>query len=70
MVDWFSTGQVFDGSSLNITLWSYCDHANLCILGDQKVLPDGWVLYEYFVEELDKLVALIPEQNTEKGTAA
>lgn len=70
MVDWFSTGQIFDGSSLNITLWSYCDHANLCILGDQKVLPDGWVLYDYFVEELDKLVALIPQQDTEEGTAA
>ncbi|MCB1733191.1 MAG: DUF1298 domain-containing protein, partial [Halieaceae bacterium] len=63
MVDWFSTGQVFDGSSLNITLWSYCDHANLCILADQKVLPDGWVLYDYFVEELDRLVDLIPAQD-------
>ena len=55
---WFSTGQVFDGSCLNMTLWSYCGNANLCILADQQVVPDGWILYEYFIEELDKLVAL------------
>jgi len=60
MDSWFSTGQVFDGSSVNITLWSYCEHANLCILADDKVIPDGWVPYRYFVEELEKLVALIP----------
>ena len=70
MVDWFSMGQVFDGSSLNITMWSYCDHANLCILADQKVIPDGWVPYRYFVEELDKLVALIPAQEADKESAA
>lgn len=52
VVNWFSTGQVFDGTSLNMTLWSYCGKANLCILADSKVLPDGWVLYDYFVEEL------------------
>jgi hypothetical protein len=61
MDGWFSTGQVFDGSSINITLWSYCENANLCILADEKVIPDGWVPFAYFVEELDKLVALIPE---------
>jgi diacylglycerol O-acyltransferase / wax synthase len=59
---WFSTGQVFDGSCLNMTMWSYCDEANLCILADQAVLPDGWVLYEYFVAELDKLNTLLAEQ--------
>lgn len=52
VVNWFSTGQVFDGTSLNITLWSYCGKANLCILADSKVLSDGWVLYDYFQEEL------------------
>jgi WS/DGAT/MGAT family acyltransferase len=64
---WFSTGQIFDGSCLNMTLWSYCGHANLCILADQSIIPDGWVLYDYFVEELDTLVSLIPEQ---AGTGA
>ena len=33
---WYSTGQVFDGSCINITMWSYCDHANLCILADAE----------------------------------
>jgi WS/DGAT/MGAT family acyltransferase len=58
--DWFSTGQVFDGSCINITLWSYCQNANLCILADAQVLPDGWVAYDHFVEELDRLVAAMP----------
>ena len=63
---WFSTGQVFDGSCINITMWSYCEHANLCILADSKVIADGWVPFGYFVEELDKLVALIPAANVEE----
>jgi WS/DGAT/MGAT family acyltransferase len=58
VVNWFSTGQVFDGTSLNMTLWSYCGKANLCILGDSEVLPDGWMLYELFCDELSKLTAL------------
>lgn len=55
--NWFSTGQIYDGTSLNMTLWSYCGKANLCILADSKVLPNGWVLYDYFREELDRLSA-------------
>tara|TARA_R110001592_G_scaffold357416_1_gene660691 strand:- start:287352 stop:288767 length:1416 start_codon:yes stop_codon:yes gene_type:complete len=70
MDSWFSTGQVFDGSSINITLWSYCEDANLCILADEKVIPDGWVPYGYFVEELDKLVALIPESAPAEALSA
>jgi diacylglycerol O-acyltransferase len=70
MDGWFSTGQVFDGSSINITLWSYCEDANLCILADEKVIPDGWVPYGYFVEELDKLVALIPETANAEALSA
>ena len=66
---WFSTGQVFDGSSINVTLWSYCQDANLCILADEKVISDGWVPYAYFVEELDKLVSLIPETTTQEALA-
>lgn len=50
--NWFSTGQIFEGSSLNITLWSYDGKANLCILADAKVLPDGWLLFDYFKDEL------------------
>jgi diacylglycerol O-acyltransferase len=60
--NWFSTGQVFDGSCLNMTMWSYCEHANLCILADDKIIPDGWLLFGYFVAELDVLVNLIPDK--------
>ena len=59
--NWFSTGQITDGTSLNMTMWSYCKNVNLCILADQKVLPDGWLLFDYFVAELNALVLLIPQ---------
>ena len=58
VTNWFSTGQIFDGTSVNMTMWSYCGKANLCIFADQSVLPDGWKLYNYFTEELDTLVDL------------
>jgi WS/DGAT/MGAT family acyltransferase len=53
--NWFSTGQIIDGSALNITMWSYCGKANLCILTDTRILSDGWVLYGYFRDELARL---------------
>jgi len=43
-------------------MWSYCGNANLCVLADDKIIADGWLLFGYFVEELDALVALIPRQ--------
>jgi diacylglycerol O-acyltransferase len=60
--NWYSTGQIVDGTCLNMTMWSYCKNVNLCILADKKVLPDGWLLFNYFVEELAILAALIPEE--------
>ena len=64
---WFSTGQIFEGTCLNMTMWSYCGKTCLCILADAKVVPDGWVIYNSFVEELKALRALVPEQNTEEA---
>jgi WS/DGAT/MGAT family acyltransferase len=58
LVNWYSTGQIFDGTGLNITMWSYCGQANVCMLIDRAVLKDGWVLFNYFVDELDALVAV------------
>ena len=60
--NWFSTGQVFDGTSINMTMWSYCGQANLCIFADQAVLPDGWKLFNYFTEELDTLIDVAETQ--------
>ncbi|MEH6635662.1 MAG: wax ester/triacylglycerol synthase family O-acyltransferase [Halioglobus sp.] len=62
--NWFSTGQIIDGTCINMTMWSYCQNVNLCILADKKVLPDGWKLYDHFVKELEILVSLIPADAT------
>lgn len=70
VVNWFSTGQVFDGSSLNITMWSYCGRANLCVLADKQIMPDGWQLYDYFFEELQRLIAIAgapPESHADES---
>ena len=56
--NWFSTGQLADGTALNVTMWSYCGSANVCMLIDREVLDDGWRLYGYFVDELEALLAL------------
>ena len=58
VANWFSTGQIIDGTALNITMWSYCGQANICMLLDRAVLKDGWGLFNYFIGELDALVAL------------
>jgi diacylglycerol O-acyltransferase len=63
---WYSTGQVFDGSCVNMTMWSYCGRANLCILADQRIIPDGWIVYNYFIEELQALIAQIPMQQADE----
>jgi diacylglycerol O-acyltransferase len=57
--NWFSTGQVADGCTLNMTVWSYAGNMNLNVVADSKVISDGWVLIDYFqdclVELLDKV---------------
>ena len=42
-------------------MWSYRGSANLCTLADEKIIPDGWLLYNYFVQELEQLAALLPQ---------
>lgn len=63
--NWFSTGQIFDGTSINMTMWTYCGQCNLCIFADSSVLADGWKLFRYFIEELALLTSM-----AESGTAA
>lgn len=58
---WFSSGQIFDGSSINLTMWSYCDQVSLSITVDQQALPDAWPMVAYFRDELDALIALADE---------
>jgi diacylglycerol O-acyltransferase / wax synthase len=54
--NWFSTGQVGDGCTLNMTVWSYAGNMNLNVVADSKVIPDGWVLIDYFQEALVELL--------------
>ena len=68
--NWFSTGQIVDGTCLNMTMWSYCQNVNLCILADKKVLPDGWKLFGYFTKELATLLSLIPETTAQQQAQA
>ena len=68
--NWFSTGQIIDGTCLNMTMWSYCDNVNLCILADKKVLPDGWKLFNYFRQELEALVSLVPQNDAQEKIQA
>jgi WS/DGAT/MGAT family acyltransferase len=64
--NWFSTGQIIDGTCLNMTMWSYCQNVNLCILADKKVLPDGWRLFGYFASELQTLLSLTPNNTAQE----
>jgi WS/DGAT/MGAT family acyltransferase len=67
--NWFSTGQIFDGTALNMTLWSYAGKANLCILTDRAVLADGWVLFNFFLEEIAAFEALVDADAATPETA-
>jgi WS/DGAT/MGAT family acyltransferase len=58
LANWYSTGQIADGTGLNITMWSYCGQANICMLIDRQVLEDGWRLFNYFTDELNALLAV------------
>jgi diacylglycerol O-acyltransferase / wax synthase len=65
LAEWFSIGQVAHGAALNVTVWSYVDQFNLCILADRDVLPDTWKLMAHFEASLAELEAL-----TRGGAAA
>jgi len=58
MTNWISTGPVVPGMAINITVWSYMDKFNLCIMADQALLPDGWGMIERFKESFKRYEAL------------
>ncbi|CKM54470.1 putative diacylglycerol O-acyltransferase [Mycobacterium tuberculosis] len=41
---WFSTGQISHGATLNMTVWSYCDQFNLCVMADAVAVRNTWEL--------------------------
>lgn len=57
LVEWYSIGQLAHGAALNVTVWSYVDQFNLCILSDPAVLDDAWRLIDTFEASLVELEA-------------
>ena len=55
-ISWFSTGQISHGATLNMTVWSYCDQFNLCVLADAVAVPDTWEFVRGFRASLDELL--------------
>jgi diacylglycerol O-acyltransferase len=53
--EWYSIGQIAHGAALNVTVWSYVDQLNLCVLADPKVLDDAWRLVDHFEASLVEL---------------
>lgn len=62
LAQWFSIGQVAHGAALNVTVWSYVDQFNLCILADRDVLPDTWKLMDHFEASLAELESVSRER--------
>jgi WS/DGAT/MGAT family acyltransferase len=67
MSNWVSMGQVFHGMALNTTVWSYANNFNLCILADQKLLPDGWEMIRLYREAFARYAELLEDR--EQGAA-
>ncbi len=55
---WFSTGQVFEGMGLNITVWSYVDQFNFSFLACRELVPGIWDLVEDVETSLNELKEL------------
>lgn len=67
VAEWYSTGQVNHGVALNITVWSYADQFNLCVLTDRAHLTDTWKLADYFEQELHELLRLSRDETGATG---
>jgi WS/DGAT/MGAT family acyltransferase len=63
--EWYSTGQVGHGVALNMTVWSYAQQFNLCVLSDRSMPADNALLLDYFGESLNELLDLARQETTE-----
>ena len=59
---WYSIGQITHGAALNVTVWSYIDQFNLCILADRALLPDAWKLMDHFEASIAELEAVAAQK--------
>jgi hypothetical protein len=53
-----------------LTVWSYCDQFNLCVLADAVAVPDTWELVRGFRTSLDELLAVARAQATASPSPA
>lgn len=56
--EWYSTGQISHGVALNITVWSYADQYNICVLTDKTRLGNSAVIIDHFEAALREYLAL------------
>ena len=52
----YSIGQIWEGTGLNMTVWSYTDQLNLNVLACRELIPDVWTLVEGFERSLEELL--------------
>lgn len=67
--EWFSTGQVNHGVALNMTVWSYADQFNLCVLSDRQLVGDTWPLIDLFSDSLTELLELADLKSAQRSDA-
>ena len=63
MVEYYSIGMITNGTTVNLTVWSYGDQMNLCILVDPEVIADPWRMVEAMESGLAELEALVPHED-------
>jgi len=68
--NWFSTGQVWHGATLNFTGWSYAGEFNFCVLASSRQVPNAWPLVEQFHAALNELVEHSKSQPAAGGQVA
>jgi len=56
--EWYSTGQIGHGVALNLTVWSYADQFNLCVLSDRAMLSKARQVVDFFEKSLNELLEL------------
>jgi diacylglycerol O-acyltransferase / wax synthase len=62
VVKWLSIGQVLAGIGLNITAWSYTDQFNICVMAEEKVIPDGEKFLDYLMESYNEYKQYVDQQ--------
>jgi WS/DGAT/MGAT family acyltransferase len=56
MTAFFSVGPISVGVGLNITVWSYVDQFNICLIACREAIPDLWKLSDAIRDSIDELV--------------